>query len=390
MDGGPPFRFISFNLPNLQMIEDNIPFAGENPWRLPDQFEIDGRAGNGAPDGRHGGAHLCADRGSAQTTCRERPVMFWGRASSMKKPSAIGSQALKIANEQGIRLIIPLVDNWKWQGGRAEYAGCRGKRSDDFWTDPQLIADFKETIRFVLLRTNTLTGVRYCDDKAILCWETGNEIAPTTKPGPGDRALHQKPGYEPSGDGRVMPGHCVRNHSPSRKLTLSQRTIIPAPRGQTLANSSAKTGRRPKAKSPTWSVNSDSFPRHKWRRPCKTIMDTGISGGLLWSLRFRDRDGGFYWHSEPSGGNLYKGFHWPASTTGAAYDEINLMAASPSLRLCHPRPDSAAHSHSGSTPIAAHQRCRRDFLARFRGRRRDTVERAPEADGPWDGGRPRN
>jgi mannan endo-1,4-beta-mannosidase len=40
------------------------------------------------------------------------------------------------------------VDNWKWQGGRAEYAGFRGKTKDDFWTDPQLIADFKETIRF--------------------------------------------------------------------------------------------------------------------------------------------------------------------------------------------------------------------------------------------------
>src|SRR5208283_5343902 len=44
-----------------------------------------------------------------------------------------------------------------------------------------LIADFKETIRFVLMRTNTLTGVRYGDDKAILCWETGNEISPTTE-----------------------------------------------------------------------------------------------------------------------------------------------------------------------------------------------------------------
>ena len=57
--------------------------------------------------------------------------------------------AFKIANEQGIRLIIPLVDNWAWQGGRAEYAGFRGKTKDDFWTDPQLIADFKETIRFI-------------------------------------------------------------------------------------------------------------------------------------------------------------------------------------------------------------------------------------------------
>jgi len=31
--------------------------------------------------------------------------------------------------------------------------------------------------RFVLTRTNALTGVRYCDDKAVLCWETGNELS---------------------------------------------------------------------------------------------------------------------------------------------------------------------------------------------------------------------
>ena len=28
-----------------------------------------------------------------------------------------------------------------------------------------------------MTRTNTVTGVRYSDDKSVLCWETGNEIA---------------------------------------------------------------------------------------------------------------------------------------------------------------------------------------------------------------------
>ena len=69
------------------------------------------------------------------------------------------------------------MDNWVWQGGRAEYAGFRGKTRDDFWTDPQLIADFEQTVQFILTRTNSYTGVRYADDKAILCWETGNELA---------------------------------------------------------------------------------------------------------------------------------------------------------------------------------------------------------------------
>ena len=37
----------------------------------------------------------------------------------------------------------------------------------------------------------------------------------------------------------------------------------------------------------------------------KAIMDMGLSGGLLWSLRFRNRDGGFYWHSEPDRAATY-------------------------------------------------------------------------------------
>jgi hypothetical protein len=115
----------------------------------------------------------------------------------------------------------------------------------------------------------------------------------------------------------------------------------------------------------------------------KTIRDTGIAGGLLWSLRFRDRDGGFYWHSEPSGGNLYKAFHWPGSPVGAGYDEIALMAMvrsdafairglatppipAPSPPKLLPITDPGAISWQGSV-----------------GASRYNVERASKPDGPW-------
>src|SRR5690606_22033474 len=84
--------------------------------------------------------------------------------------------AVELAGQKGVRLIIPLVDNWKWQGGRAEYAAFRGMGPDDFWTDEQVISDFEKTVRYVLTRVNTRTGVPYRDDPAILGWETGNEL----------------------------------------------------------------------------------------------------------------------------------------------------------------------------------------------------------------------
>ena len=115
----------------------------------------------------------------------------------------------------------------------------------------------------------------------------------------------------------------------------------------------------------------------------KAIMDTGTAGGLLWSLRFRDRDGGFYWHSEPDGGDLYKAFHWPGSPVGAGYDEIQLMALVRSnafaIRGMTPPPipapappgllpitDPGAISWQGSVGAAGYN-----------------VERAPKRSGPW-------
>ena len=38
--GNEPFRFISWDVPNLQLIEDNVAFTEMNPWRLPDRFEL--------------------------------------------------------------------------------------------------------------------------------------------------------------------------------------------------------------------------------------------------------------------------------------------------------------------------------------------------------------
>jgi mannan endo-1,4-beta-mannosidase len=40
MEGANEYRFISFNIPNLHLIEDNMAFEATNEWRFPDEFEI--------------------------------------------------------------------------------------------------------------------------------------------------------------------------------------------------------------------------------------------------------------------------------------------------------------------------------------------------------------
>jgi hypothetical protein len=326
MDGSQPFRFISFNLPNLQMIEDNLPFAGTNAWRLPDEFEVR----DGLATVRQMGGTVARIYAISVTRTNELP----GTPRHVLGPGRFNEEAfreldlaLKIANEQGIRLIIPLVDNWKWQGGRADYAGWRGKTRDDFWTDPQIIADFKETVRFVLTRTNTLTGVRYCDDKAVLCWETGNELS--SPPG----WTREIAAYIKSLDHNhlVMDGFGSSELRPE-SLAMPEVDIVtthhyPSRRNlKTFAEVIRENWEMARGKKPYVIGEFGFVSTAQMRDAMKTIMDTGMAGGLLWSLRFRDRDGGFYWHSEPSGGNRFKAFHWPGSIAGAEYDEINLMA----------------------------------------------------------------
>jgi hypothetical protein len=383
MEGDKPFRFISFDIPNLLMVEDNVPFAVENPWRLPDRFELtDALSTVRQMGGTVVRTYVITVLRNDDAPGTPRHVLGPGKFDEEAFRSL--DLALQIANEQGIRLIIPFVDNWIWQGGRAEYAGWRGKTKDDFWTDPQVIADFKETIRFMLTRTNTLTGVRYCDDKAVLCWETGNELSSTPA------WTREIAGYIKSLDHNhlVMDGVNASVLHPE-SLTLPEVDIVtthhyPGGKEKTFARLIRENWEKAKGKKPYVVGEFGFVSTAQMDEAMKAIQDTGMSGGLLWSLRFRDRDGGFYWHSEPSGGNQYKAFHWPGSAIGAMYDETNLMSmvrrhayeirgltappipvpAPPTLL---PIADVAAITWQGSVGAANY-----------------AVERAPTADGPWN------
>ncbi|HYJ45568.1 MAG TPA: fibronectin type III domain-containing protein, partial [Pyrinomonadaceae bacterium] len=67
-------------------------------------------------------------------------------------------------------------------------------------------------------------------------------------------------------------------------------------------------------------------PVKEFREILDAVIRKNISGAMLWSLRYHNRDGGFYWHSEPAGGLLYKAYHYPGFETGAAYAETELIS----------------------------------------------------------------
>ncbi len=81
------------------------------------------------------------------------------------------------AGLRGVRLILPLVNNWDDYGGMNQYVAWSPTATghDDFYSDPSCQQWFKNHVTAVLKRVNTYTNIAYRDDPTILAWELANE-----------------------------------------------------------------------------------------------------------------------------------------------------------------------------------------------------------------------
>ncbi len=315
MDGDRQLRFISFNTPNLHYLEDYLPFDGTNPWRLPDEGEIrDALTAIRQLGGKVTRMYVLSVR-----RLEDEP----GIIRHVEGPGVFNEEAfvaldrvMKVANEVGVRVIIPFVDNWKWWGGPKEYAGFRGKQEAEFWTDPQIIEDMKATIRFVVNRRNTLTGAMYKDDKALLCWETGNELgAPYSW-------TREIAAYVKTLDSNHLLMEGIRAGELSQEALDDPNLDILSTHHygdplvsieKIVANAAKARGKKPYVVGEYGIV-----PTQDIRVMTDTIMNQGIAGGMLWSLRYRNREGGFYHHHEYNNVGAYR---WPGFLNGSFCDE---------------------------------------------------------------------
>lgn len=324
MDENGEFKFISFNIPCLHYNEDNMAFEQTNPWRLSNEFEIsDALEAIRQIGGRVVRTYTLSVRQQGEDPNIPRHITAPGQFNEEAFKSL--DYVLAIANEKGIRIIFPFIDNWKWWGGIPAMAHFRNKNFDDFWKDEQLFEDYKQIVSYVLNRTNTITGIKYKDDKAILAWETGNELTSpaewTARAAAYIKSIDKNhlviDGYhstmlqDSALEDKNVDIVTTHHYSKNPKETISQ---------------IKKNAHKARGKKPYFVGEFGFIPTKEVEVILNTVAEEKISGALIWSFRFRNRDGGFYWHHEPYGGDLFKAYHWPGFESGNDYDEKNLMS----------------------------------------------------------------
>ncbi|KAK6115323.1 hypothetical protein DH2020_007592 [Rehmannia glutinosa] len=92
------------------------------------------------------------------------------------------------AGKYGIKLILSLVNNYEDSGGKKQYVNwARNQRQklssdDDFFTNSVVKGYYKNHIKAVLTRQNSITGIAYKDEPTIMAWELMNEPRCTMDP----------------------------------------------------------------------------------------------------------------------------------------------------------------------------------------------------------------
>ncbi|MEE9525778.1 MAG: cellulase family glycosylhydrolase [Candidatus Woesearchaeota archaeon] len=101
---------------------------------------------------------------------------------------------IKEASDRGLKLIVPLVNNWDDFGGMCQYVkwcgltdanlcdadepwpfGTPSAVHDAFYSDTCTKNMYKTYVNYFLNRVNTVTGIKYKDDPTIFAWELANE-----------------------------------------------------------------------------------------------------------------------------------------------------------------------------------------------------------------------
>ncbi len=396
LEGGKPFRFFGLAAPNIQQNESQLRPDWSN--RFPDEYELrdtlDGlrRVGSRATRTFSLSVFHPDDRGV--------PVYITARRTYNEEAFRCLDRLLALCPEYDVRLIIPFIASQSFGTIRGvdEFALLSGKPGPSFWTDPAIKEDFRHFLSFILNRRNTVSGVLYKDDPAILAWQLGNEFGSY----PYDRKMNPAPWESIIRDWSLEMAAFIKKEDPNHLVMeaggANREAFIADPNidviSEHLYEYWNKLAGRPYELAP---IAREVWAQCRGRKPLmidefglatyenqrelmRTIREDGIVGGLMWSIRSHRRDGGWYYHNE--GGTPVNSFHVPGFAAGHIYEEtrlLDLLRAEAYAIRGLPVPPVAKPSMA---PVL--MRLAEGFTWRGSpGASSYVLERAPSASGPW-------
>lgn len=337
-EGDKTFRFLGFATPNIQQNESQLKEDMSN--RFPDEYEIrDILSGLQRVGSR-------ATRTFALSVFSPKdnlPVYISSKREYNEEAFQCLDKILAFAPEYDVRIIIPFIASQRFGGFRGvdEFAILSGKEEGEFWTDKVVKEDFKHFLNFILNRKNTVNGLAYKDDPAILAWQLGNEFGSYY----GDRGLPEEvwspkilewslemAAYIKSED----PNHLVMEAGGADKEAFIEDPNIDiisehlyeywnkvAGKPWRLAPFAKEVREMSKGKKPLIIDEFGLGTTENIKELINTIIDENIVGGLMWSMRGHRRDGGWYYHNE--GGTPVNSFHVPGFSAGFNYQEDQIL-----------------------------------------------------------------
>jgi hypothetical protein len=393
-EGDAPFRFLGLDAPNLFLNEAQLLPDFSN--RFPDEFELRDALTSLQQIGARATRTFTLTVYSAKDAA---PVHIRGPRAYNEDAFRTLDKLLALCPEYGIRLIVPFIDSHSFKGirGMDEFAAFRGKPGPEFFTDAQLKQDYKNLVSDVLNRRNTVSGLLYKDDPAILAWQPANEAMSYfgDRGKPNNEALitdwtlemaafiksvdHNHLVISDDGDGArylaspdidILSVHYYEHWD---RLSGLSGDIV----ARLNADAAGAKGRKP--------LIADEFGMGgtpMLARFMDSLVHGDVAGGLLWGIRSHRRDGGFYYHNES--GTVYNSYHWPGFAAGAGSDEqavLQLLREHAFAIRGLPVPDAPL-------PLAAPVLAPVSPMGELRWRGSTgasgyDIERAPSADGPW-------
>jgi mannan endo-1,4-beta-mannosidase len=135
-------------------------------WGMLDRGSLDGSVPNTDGEGHKDGVYF-----QYWDPAQQRPAYNDGDDGLRRLDYVLAAAA-----KNDIKVIVVLLNNWRAFGGIDQYLTWYGRdKHHEFFTAPELRQAYRDWVKHVVTRTNTVSGLAYRDDPSIFGWELANE-----------------------------------------------------------------------------------------------------------------------------------------------------------------------------------------------------------------------